>query len=89
MQFSDKDRQVNVNSRDNSPAPTTAAVPTSPVYTKKEQFGVVGLIVVWNYPFYLAIYKMAPAVATGNTVEISIYLETLSIDCGSQVPTWH
>ncbi|KAJ3002076.1 UNVERIFIED_CONTAM: aldehyde dehydrogenase (NAD(P)(+)) ald5 [Siphonaria sp. JEL0065] len=40
------------------------------VYTKKEPFGVVGLIVPWNYPFYLAVYKMAPAVATGNTVVI-------------------
>ncbi|KAI9340011.1 putative aldehyde dehydrogenase-like protein C9E9.09c [Obelidium mucronatum] len=40
------------------------------VYTKHEPFGVVGLIVPWNYPFYLAIYKLAPAVVTGNTVVI-------------------
>ncbi|KAJ3001691.1 UNVERIFIED_CONTAM: aldehyde dehydrogenase (NAD(P)(+)) ald5 [Siphonaria sp. JEL0065] len=40
------------------------------VYTKKEPFGVVGLIFPWNYPFYLAVYKMAPAVTTGNTVVI-------------------
>jgi len=35
-----------------------------------EPYGVVGLIVPWNFPFLLAMYKMAPAIAAGNTVVI-------------------
>ncbi len=35
-------------------------------YTLREPLGVVGLIVPWNYPFMLAAWKLAPALATGN-----------------------
>src|SRR5690606_36203030 len=34
----------------------------------KEPFGVVACIVPWNYPLLLASWKLAPALATGNTV---------------------
>ena len=34
----------------------------------KEPFGVVGCIVPWNYPFLLMAWKVAPALAAGNTV---------------------
>jgi formyltetrahydrofolate dehydrogenase len=37
-------------------------------YTKKEPIGVVGLIVPWNYPFMMLSWKMAAAIAAGNTV---------------------
>jgi acyl-CoA reductase-like NAD-dependent aldehyde dehydrogenase len=30
--------------------------------------GVVGLITPWNYPFLQAVLKVAPALATGNTM---------------------
>ncbi|MGH7493826.1 MAG: aldehyde dehydrogenase family protein [bacterium] len=34
----------------------------------KEPFGVVGAIVPWNYPILLMSWKVAPALAAGNTV---------------------
>lgn len=34
----------------------------------KEPYGVCGLIVPWNYPLLLLTWKLAPAVAAGNTV---------------------
>ncbi|KIP10902.1 hypothetical protein PHLGIDRAFT_115040 [Phlebiopsis gigantea 11061_1 CR5-6] len=37
-------------------------------YTRHEPIGVVGLIVPWNFPFMIAIWKVAPALATGNAV---------------------
>jgi betaine-aldehyde dehydrogenase len=36
----------------------------------KEPYGVVGCIVPWNYPLLLLAWKLAPALATGNTVVI-------------------
>jgi acyl-CoA reductase-like NAD-dependent aldehyde dehydrogenase len=36
-------------------------------YTLREPLGVVGQIIPWNYPLMLAIWKLAPALATGNT----------------------
>jgi aldehyde dehydrogenase (NAD+) len=38
------------------------------VYTLREPLGVVACIVPWNFPLLLAIWKVAPALATGNTV---------------------
>lgn len=37
-------------------------------YVAKEPFGVVGCIVPWNYPLMMAIWKIAPALAVGNSV---------------------
>jgi len=37
-------------------------------YTVREALGVCALIVPWNYPFLLAIRKVAPALAAGNAV---------------------
>jgi betaine-aldehyde dehydrogenase len=34
----------------------------------KEPYGVAGLIVPWNYPLLLLSWKLAPALAAGNTV---------------------
>ncbi len=36
----------------------------------KEPYGVVGAIVPWNYPILLMTWKVAPALAAGNTVVI-------------------
>ncbi len=36
--------------------------------TFREPLGVVGLIVPWNFPLQIASWKMAPALAAGNTV---------------------
>ena len=35
---------------------------------RREPVGVVGQITPWNYPFMMAIWKFAPALAAGNTV---------------------
>ena len=35
---------------------------------RREPLGVVGAIAPWNYPLMMAIWKIAPALATGNTV---------------------
>ncbi len=37
-------------------------------YTKKEPLGVVGLITPWNFPFAIPVWKMGPALVSGNTV---------------------
>lgn len=37
-------------------------------YTVNEPLGVCGLIVPWNFPLLMAMWKLAPALATGNTV---------------------
>jgi acyl-CoA reductase-like NAD-dependent aldehyde dehydrogenase len=36
-------------------------------YTREEPVGVCGLIVPWNFPILMATFKLAPALATGNT----------------------
>ena len=38
------------------------------VYTQREPLGVVAAIVPWNFPLLIAMWKVAPALATGNTV---------------------
>ena len=38
------------------------------VYTLREPVGVVAAIVPWNFPLLIAIWKVAPALAMGNTV---------------------
>ncbi len=38
------------------------------LYTRREPVGVCGLIVPWNYPLAIAVWKLAPALAAGCTV---------------------
>jgi acyl-CoA reductase-like NAD-dependent aldehyde dehydrogenase len=42
--------------------------PTRRVELHREPLGVVGAIVPWNFPFLLAIWKIAPALLAGNTL---------------------
>jgi acyl-CoA reductase-like NAD-dependent aldehyde dehydrogenase len=37
-------------------------------YTLREPLGVCGAIIPWNYPLLMAAWKLAPALAAGNTV---------------------
>ncbi|NMO05108.1 aldehyde dehydrogenase family protein [Gordonia sp. TBRC 11910] len=37
-------------------------------YTRREPVGVVGAIIAWNFPLLLVSWKLAPALAAGNTV---------------------
>ncbi|GAB0119759.1 aldehyde dehydrogenase [Acidisoma sp. 7E03] len=48
---------------------TTTASPANVLhYTTREPLGVVGCIVPWNYPLLMAVWKIAPALAAGNSV---------------------
>jgi aldehyde dehydrogenase (NAD+) len=49
---------------------TTSAisVPGMLHYTRREPVGVCALITPWNFPLSIAVWKVAPALAAGNTV---------------------
>ncbi|MEF2978620.1 aldehyde dehydrogenase family protein [Subtercola sp. YIM 133946] len=60
-------------------------------YTKREPIGVTALITPWNFPLMILAWKLAPALATGNTVVIkpsevtpltSIRLVELCVEAG-------
>jgi acyl-CoA reductase-like NAD-dependent aldehyde dehydrogenase len=44
------------------------SLPSSLFYTRREPVGVCALITPWNFPFMTGAWKIAPALATGNTV---------------------
>jgi acyl-CoA reductase-like NAD-dependent aldehyde dehydrogenase len=46
----------------------TVPVAGGQAWTVREPLGVVGLIVPWNFPLVIASWKLAPALAAGNTV---------------------
>ena len=59
--------------------------------TFREPLGVVGLITPWNFPLVIASWKVAPALAAGNTVVLkpaeltpltSIELERIALEAG-------
>ena len=45
-------------------------------YVRREPIGVCGLILPWNFPLLLMIWKLAPALACGNTVVVKPASET-------------
>ncbi len=59
--------------------------------TFREPLGVVGLIVPWNFPLTIASWKVAPALAAGNTIVLkpaeltpltAIELERIALEAG-------
>src|SRR5688500_7497112 len=59
--------------------------------TFREPLGVVGLIVPWNFPLVIASWKLAPALAAGNSVVLkpagltpltALELERIALDAG-------
>jgi acyl-CoA reductase-like NAD-dependent aldehyde dehydrogenase len=59
--------------------------------TFREPLGVVGMIVPWNFPLVISSWKLAPALAAGNTVVLkpaeltplsAIELERIAVDAG-------
>jgi acyl-CoA reductase-like NAD-dependent aldehyde dehydrogenase len=59
--------------------------------TFREPLGVVGLIVPWNFPLTIASWKVAPALAAGNTVVLkpaaltpltALQLEKIALEAG-------
>jgi len=60
-------------------------------FTVREPLGVVGLITPWNFPLTIASWKIAPALAAGNTVVLkpaeltpltALELERLALEAG-------
>ncbi len=60
-------------------------------YTRREPVGVVGAIVPWNFPLAITAWKLAPALACGNTVVLkpseltplsALYLGELLLEAG-------
>ncbi|MBA3504299.1 MAG: aldehyde dehydrogenase [Betaproteobacteria bacterium] len=45
-------------------------------YVRREALGACGLILPWNFPLLLMIWKLAPALAAGNTVVVKPASET-------------
>lgn len=43
-------------------------LPNTFIYTIRQPLGVVGLITPWNFPIAIPIWKIAPALVSGNTV---------------------
>jgi acyl-CoA reductase-like NAD-dependent aldehyde dehydrogenase len=69
----------------------TIPVPGGVDLTFREPLGVVGLITPWNFPLPIASWKIAPALAAGNTVVLkpaeltpltAIRLERLALEAG-------
>jgi aldehyde dehydrogenase (NAD+) len=46
----------------------SASASSKEVSIVREPVGVAGLITAWNYPFVIPVWKIAPAIATGNAV---------------------
>jgi acyl-CoA reductase-like NAD-dependent aldehyde dehydrogenase len=77
-------------------APERATGKTIPVaggidMTFREPLGVVGMIVPWNFPLVIASWKLAPALAAGNTVVLkpaeltplsALELERIAVEAG-------
>jgi betaine-aldehyde dehydrogenase len=57
-------------SRVMSSQPAGEYVEGNTTYLRREPVGVVGAITPWNFPLWQAVWKIAPAVATGNTVVV-------------------
>lgn len=53
--------------------------PNEHIMVFKKPLGVIAGILPWNYPFYLIIRKMAPALITGNAIVIKSAPETPGI----------
>ncbi len=49
---------------------TTAVNPGWFTYTLREPVGVVGAIIPWNFPMIMVGWKVAPALAAGNTIVV-------------------
>jgi lactaldehyde dehydrogenase / glycolaldehyde dehydrogenase len=50
--------------------------PNENIFLFRAPIGVVGGILPWNFPFFLIIRKMAPALVTGNTIVVKPSCET-------------
>jgi aldehyde dehydrogenase (NAD+) len=77
---------------------TNPANPGVFTYTLREPLGVVGIITPWNFPLVIASWKLAPALACGNTVVhkpsedaplSALRLRELALEVGFPEDAWH
>jgi acyl-CoA reductase-like NAD-dependent aldehyde dehydrogenase len=77
---------------------TNPANPGVFTYTLREPLGVVGIITPWNFPMVIASWKLAPALACGNTVVhkpseeaplTALRLRELALEAGIPEDVWH
>jgi acyl-CoA reductase-like NAD-dependent aldehyde dehydrogenase len=77
---------------------TNPANPGVFTYTLREPIGVVGVITPWNFPMVIASWKLAPALACGNTVVhkpseeaplTALRLRELALEAGFPEDVWH
>jgi acyl-CoA reductase-like NAD-dependent aldehyde dehydrogenase len=70
---------------------SAVSIPDTLHYTRREPVGVCALITPWNFPLMIAAWKLAPALACGNTVILkpaeqtplsTVYLARLCVDAG-------
>ena len=54
-------------------------------YTLHEPLGVIGAIVPWNFPLLMWTWKVAPALACGNTIIIKVRMSPPCL-CPSVAP---
>ncbi len=58
------------NAIDKLPGEVMPTDPGSLIMVVREPLGVVGAVVPWNFPLVMAAYKVAPAIAMGNSVVV-------------------
>jgi aldehyde dehydrogenase (NAD+) len=58
------------------PVPSEGSLYISSNFVLREPVGVCGQIIPWNFPFLMAVWKIAPAIAMGNTVVLKPSSET-------------
>jgi len=58
------------------PLPSEGSLFISYNFVLREPIGVCGQIIPWNFPFMMAVWKIAPALVAGNTVVLKSSSET-------------
>ena len=67
-------------------------------YVVHEPLGVIGAIVPWNFPLHMAMWKVAPALAMGNSVVLkpaelssmtALYTAMLALEAGLPAGVWN
>ncbi|KAH8068967.1 aldehyde dehydrogenase [Aureococcus anophagefferens] len=56
--------------------PTTQGTADTFAFTTREPVGVVGAVIPWNFPLLMQCWKLAPALAAGNTVVMKLSEKT-------------
>jgi len=67
-------------------------------YIVHEPLGVIGAVVPWNFPLHMAMWKVAPALAMGNSVVLkpaenssmsALYVAGLALEAGVPAGVWN